>query len=448
MYKRKIYNQLVDWKNRSQGRTALLIEGARRVGKSTIAEEFGRREYRSFVMVDFMKPNKKVVAAIRNHPDDLSRFFNELTFAYKVELHERNSLIVFDEVQRCPQARELIKALVADGRYDYLETGSLVSIRLNVAKITIPSEEESIGMYPMDFEEFLWAAGDRVTYPRIRSAFEKREPLGPDAHETVMDRFREYLMVGGMPQVVARYLDSRDFREADHVKRMILKLYRDDIAKFAKSGAAKVRRIFDGIPGQLAKTEKKYSLASLGKDARRRTYEDAFLWLDDAKVVNVACNATDPNAALAMSADDATVKLYSSDTGLLLAQALGDAPYVDGEIYREVYSGDLGINEGMVMENYVAQAFASRGRKLYFYSRYDLNDAANRMEVDFLVRRGTKLSPVEVKSGSHYMRHASLDKFRVKFGERLGEAFVLCTKDVRKEGEVTYLPLYMAELLV
>lgn len=447
MYRRKIYDKLVEWKNHSQGRTALLIEGARRVGKSTIVEEFGRREYQSFVMVDFMKPNKKVVAAIKNHPEDLTFFFNELTFAYKVELHERNTLIVFDEVQRCPQARELIKALVADGRYDYIETGSLVSIRLNVADITIPSEEEAIGMFPMDFEEFLWAAGDFVTYPRIRAAFENRAALGASAHETVLERFREYLMVGGMPQVVARYLERRDFREADLMKRMILKLYRDDVAKFAKSSAAKVRRIFDGIPGQLAKKEKKYSLSSLGKDARRRTYEDAFLWLDDAKVVNAAYNATDPNAALAMSADDATVKLYSSDTGLLLAQALGDAAYAESELYREVYSGDLGINEGMVMENYVAQAFAAKGRKLYFYSRYDLENAENRMEIDFLIRRGSKLSPVEVKSGKGYRRHASLDKFCVKFADRIGEAFVLCPKDVTVEDEITYLPLYMADFL-
>jgi len=447
MFKRKIYDSLLAWKMRAHGTTALLIEGARRVGKSTVVAEFGRREYRTCIVVDFMKPNKKVVAAICNHPDDLSRLFTELSFAYKTVLHERESLIVFDEVQRCPQARELIKTLVADGRYDYIETGSLISIRMNVAGITLPSEEESIGMYPMDFEEFLWAAGDEVTLPQIRTSFEARRPLGADIHEMVMERYREYLMVGGMPQVVAKYLERRDFAAADHVKRMILALYRNDISKFAKRSAAKVRRIFDGIPGQLAKKEKKFSLASLGKDARRRTYEDAFLWLDDAKVVNVAYNATDPNAALAMSADDATAKLYSSDTGLLLAQSLDDSAYAESELYQAVYSGDLGINDGMVMENAVAQAFAANGRKLFFYSRYDLEEAANRMEIDFLIRRGNVLSPVEVKSGKNWSKHSSLDKFTKKFGERLGESFVLYTKDLQVKDGITHLPIYMAMLL-
>jgi len=447
MFKRKIYDSLLAWKKRARGKTALLIEGARRVGKSTVVTEFGRREYRTCIVVDFMKPNKKVVAAIRNHPDDLNRLFTELAFAYKTPLHERETLIVFDEVQRCPQARELIKALVADGRYDYIETGSLISIRMNVKDITLPSEEESIGMYPMDFEEFLWAAGDEVTYPAIRAAFEARRPLGESVHEAALDRYREYLMVGGMPQAVAKYLERRDFAETDAVKRMILRLYRNDIAKFAKRSAAKVRRIFDGIPGQLAKKEKKYSLASLGKNARRRTYEDAFLWLDDAKVVNVAYNATDPNAALAMSEDDATVKLYSSDTGLLLAQALGDSPYTESELYQAVYSGDLGINEGMVMENAVAQSFAANGRRLFFYSRYDLEDAANRMEIDFVIRRGNALCPVEVKSGKNWSKHSSLDKFRAKFGERLGEAFVLYAKDLLIKDGITHLPIYMAAFL-
>ena len=239
----------------------------------------------------------------------------------------------------------------------------------------------------------------------------------------------------------------RDFRAVDGVKRMILKLYRDDISKFAKAGAAKVRRILDGIPGQLAKKEKKFALASLGKDARRRTYEEAFLWLDDAKIANTAYNATYPNAAMAMSADDATVKLYLTDTGLLLAQSLGDAAFTESALYHEVYSGELGINEGMVMENYVAQAFAANGRRLYFYSRYDLTNPENRMEVDFLIRRGDAISPVEVKSGKNYAKHASLDKFRAKFGERIDESFILYTKDVMKKDGITHLPLYMASCL-
>lgn len=447
MYKRKVYDRLLEWKNRSHGTTALLIEGARRVGKSTLVAEFGRNEYRSCVIVDFMKPNKKVVSAICNHPDDLNRLFTEIAFAYKTALYEHETLIVFDEVQRCPQARQLIKALVADGRYDYIETGSLISLRMNVKDITLPSEEESIGMYPMDFEEFLWAAGDEVTIPILREAFEARRSLGEGVHEMALNRYREYLMVGGMPQVVAKYLEHRNFSEADIVKRTILRLYRNDIAKFAKSSAAKVRRIFDGIPSQLTKKEKKFSLASLGKDARRRTYEDAFLWLDDAKVVNVAYNATDPNAVLMMSEDDATAKLYSADTGLLLAQSLGDSSYTESELYHAVYSGDLGINEGMVMENIVAQTFTANGRKLFFYSRYDQRNLANRMEIDFLIRRGNALCPVEVKSGKNWAKHSSLDKFRVKFGDRLGESFILYTKDLQIKDGITHLPIYMAMFL-
>ena len=445
-FKRKIYDKLLEWKNRSHGGTALLIEGARRVGKSTVVEEFGKREYKSVAVIDFMRPNRKVVTAILEHPDDLDILFTEISLAYKVELHKRNTLIVFDEVQRCPQARELIKALVADGRYDYIETGSLISIRMNVENITIPSEEESIGMYPMDFEEFLWAMGDTVTFPLIRRIFEERHTMGRSFHDTAMHRFREYLMVGGMPQVVAKYRETRNFGDSDIVKRTILKLYRDDIAKFAKSGAAKVRRVFDGIPGQLTKKEKKFSLASLGRSARRRTYEDAFLWLADAKVANIAYNATDPSVALALSEDDTMCKVYSSDTGLMIAQSLGDTAFTEGAIYGEVYSGNLGVNEGMVMENYVAQAFAAKGRRLFFYSRYDLEKSENRMEIDFLIRRKDRICPVEVKSGKSFS-HVSLDKFRRKFGKHVGEPFILCTKDVAEKDGITYLPLYMASLL-
>lgn len=447
VFKRKLYDKLVEWKNRSMGETALLIEGARRTGKSTIVKRFGENEYRSFVIIDFMKPNRKVVSAIKNHPDDLNRIFAEISFAYRVQLHERDTLIVFDEVQRCPQARELIKALVADRRYDYIETGSLISIKTNIAHITIPSEEETVGMFPMDFEEFLWAMGDDVTYPAIRHAFEDGKPMGADLHEIAMQRFREYLLVGGMPQAVAKYRQSHDFGQVDIVKRSILKLYHDDIAKFARSSAAKVRAIFDGIPGQLAKKEKKFSLAAIDKAARRRRYENTFLWLAEAKIANIAYNATDPGVALAMSEDNSTMKVYSSDVGLMITQSLGDQSITQTSLYGEVYSGDLAINEGMVMENFVAQAFAASGRKLFFYSRYYRNDSSDRMEIDFLIRRGDVVCPVEVKSGKNYMRHSSLDKFRNKFGDRLGKAYILYTKDYVVKDDIIHLPLYMASLL-
>lgn len=446
LFKRKIYEKLLEWKRRSKGRTALLIEGARRVGKSTIVEVFGKNEYKSYVIVDFMKPNKKVLSAILDHPDDLSVFFNELSFAYNVVLHERETLIVFDEVQRCPEARQLLKALVGDGRYDYVETGSLISIRMNVKDITIPSEEEAIGMYPMDFEEYLWAIGDKVTFPAIKKAFEERRPIGRSFHETAMHRFREYLLVGGMPQAVDKFIETRNLGEVDMVKRSILRLYHNDIAKYAGKDAAKVRRVFDGIPGQLSKKEKKYSLASLDKEARYRNYEEAFLWLDEAKVANIAYNATDPSVALSLSEDNSTLKVYLLDTGLMISQTLGDRPYTESSIYSEVYSGDLYINEGMIMENYIAQAFSCNERKLFFYSRYDLSSAENRMEIDFLIRRGDKICPVEVKSGN-YRSHLSLDKFKKKFKKRIGETFILYTKDVMLKDDIIHLPLYMAMFL-
>ena len=446
IFKRKIYDQLLEWKQRSNGKTALLIEGARRVGKSTIVSEFGKNEYESFVIVDFMRPNQKVVSAIIDHPDDLNIFFNELSMAYNVILHARNTLIVFDEVQRCPQARQLIKALVADGRYDYIETGSLISIKMNVKDITIPSEEEAIGMYPMDFEEYLWAMDDKVTFPTIRRAYEEKRPMGKSFHETAMHRFREYLLVGGMPQAIEKYCETHNLGEVDIVKRSILRLYHNDIAKFAGRDAAKVRRVFDGIPGQLSKKEKKYALASLEKNARYRKYEDAFLWLADAKVANIAYNATDPGVALSLSEDDTTLKIYILDTGLMISQMLGDRPYTETNIYSEIYSGNLYINEGMVMENYVAQAFVFSGRRLFFYSRYDIKNSEARMEIDFLIRIGDKISPVEVKSGN-YRSHKSLDKFKNKFKNRIGDSFILYTKDLMEKDGILHLPLYMASFL-
>ena len=446
MFKRKIFRKLQDWKSRSAGRTALLIEGARRVGKSSIAEEFARREYRSYVLVDFNQPAEGVVESIEKHPRDLDGLFNLLMLSYGTILHRRESLIIFDEVQQCPKARQLIKYLVKDGRYDYLETGSLISIKRNVEKITIPSEEESLAMYPMDFEEFCWAAGDEVTFPFIRTAFDGLQPLGQNAHQTIMRRFREYLMVGGMPQAVDEYLSTGDFFRVDAVKRTILKLYGDDISKFAGIDAPKIRGIFNQMPGQLAKKEKRYFLTAVDKDARMREYAASFRWLDEAKTVNIARNATDPDVALAMSEDYDTQKLYSSDTGLLITQAFADREYTENELYRSLMLGDLSINEGMVAENAVAQAFRAAGRELYFYSRYGRGENEERMEIDFLIRKGEKICPVEVKSAA-YRHHASLDKFSVRFAGRVGTPYILYGKDVLQKDGIVHLPLYMAPLL-
>lgn len=446
IFKRKIYGRLLEWKNQSNGSSALLVEGARRVGKSSIVEEFARREYGSYVIVDFNRPKEGVVDAIEKHPDDLNGLFNLLMVSYGKVLEPRKSLVVFDEVQRCPKARQLIKYLVADGRYDYIETGSLISIKKNVEDITIPSEEESVGMYPMDFEEFCWALGDSVSVDFARKAFGEMRPMGEAAHKTVMRRFREYLLVGGMPQAVDAYLKTADFGKVDHIKRTILQLYGNDISKYAGIDAPKVRGIYGQLPGQLSKKEKKYFLSAVNADARMREYAESFRWLDESRIVSIARNATDPDLALAMSEDFATQKLYSSDTGLLVTQAFANRPYTENELYRALMLGKLSVNEGMVAENAVAQALRANGEELYFYSRPDKGDGEGRMKIDFLVRRGDEICPVEVKSGA-YQRHASLDKFMRRFKNRLGEAYILYTKDVMVKDGIRHLPLYMAMLL-
>ena len=446
IFKRKIYDSLKEWKRQSDGSTALLVEGARRVGKSSIVEEFAKREYSSYILIDFNRPKEGVVDAIVNHPDDLDGLFNLLMVSYGRMLERRKSLIVFDEVQRCPEARQLIKYLVADGRYDYIETGSLISIKKNVKDITIPSEEESIGMFPMDFEEFCWALGDTVSVDFARKAFAEMKPMGESVHKAVMRRFREYLLVGGMPQAVDAYRTTADFSKADRIKRAILKLYGNDISKYAGIDAPKVRGIYAQIPGQLAKKEKRYFLSAVDGDARMREYAESFRWLDESRIVNIARNATDPNIALAMSEDYETQKLYSSDTGLLITQAFADRPYTENELYRALMLDRLSVNEGMVAENAVAQAFRTNGLELYFYSRPDKGDGNGRMEIDFLVRKGDLICPVEVKSGA-YQHHASLDKFMRKFKRRLGEAYILYTKDVMVKDGIRHIPLYMAMFL-
>ena len=445
-FKRKIYTKFLDWKNMSNGNSALLVEGARRIGKSTVVEEFAKHEYESYVIIDFNRPKEGVVDAIVHHPDDLDGLFNLLMVSYGKVLKPRKSLIVFDEVQKCPEARQLLKYLVADGRYDYIETGSLISIKKNVKDITIPSEEESIGMFPMDFEEFCWALGDVASVDFARKAFNAMQPMGTSAHKSVMKRFREYLIVGGMPQAVDVYRKTGDFSNVDRTKRTILKLYGDDISKYAGADAPKVRGIYSQLPGQLSKKEKKYFLSAVSDNARMREYAESFRWLDESRIVNIARNATDPDIALALSEDFETQKLYSSDAGLLITQAFANRPYTENELYRALMLDKLSVNEGMVAENAVAQALRANGTELYFYSRPDRGDGEGRMEIDFLIRRGDAICPVEVKSGA-YQHHASLDKFMRKFGSQLGDAYILYTKDLMTKNGIHHLPLYMAMFL-
>jgi len=444
--KRKLYKELLNWKNYSNGSTAMLIKGARRVGKSYICEQFGKNEYKSVINIDFSNAPNEIKDYFYNETNNFDTFFNKLSAFYRTRLYKRESLFIFDEVQRFPRARELIKHLVADGRYDYIETGSLISIKQNVKDILLPSEEEEIEMHPMDFEEFLWAMDDETTIAFLRMCFEKMVPLGQALHRKVMNDFRQYMLVGGMPQSVLAYIGEKDYAASDKAKRKILSLYRNDITKFATGYESKVTAIFDSIPGQLSKKEKKYKLSSLGKNARLREYEDAFMWLSDGMIVNPCFNATEPNVGLALSFDHATHKLYMADTGLLVTHAFSDNSYSGNELYRAILLDKLHINEGMLTENIAAQTLRSNGHRLFFYSRSNTNNRKNMMEIDFLIKIDKKINPIEVKS-SVYRAHSSLDKFRRKFSKSLGDAYVLYTKDVMIKDGVIHLPLYMAMLL-
>ncbi len=446
MLKRKIYEQLLDWKRKSNGQTALLIDGARRVGKSYIAKAFAEQEYKSHIIIDFGNAPQDILNLFVNESYDLDLFFAKLSAFYSTVLHKRESLLIFDEVQQFPRARQLIKYLVADGRFDYLETGSLIRLKKNTENIIIPSEEEHIELFPMDFEEFLWAMGDKATVPLIRRCFETKTPLGQTLHRKIMNDFRQYLLVGGMPQAVLAYQNGKNFEAADEAKRRILRLYRDDVSKFASGYEEKVYAVFDGIPGQLSKKEKKYTLSSIDKKARFRTYEDSFIWLNEAMVVNTCFNATDPNVGLALSEDETTQKCYMADTGLLVTHTFMDTPFTDNELYRAILFDKLDINEGMLMENVVAQMLRRNGHKLYFYSRNDNMVRENHMEIDFLITQKKKVCPVEVKS-SNYRAHSSLDKFRKKFSSKIGTPYILYQKDVMEKDGVWHLPLYMAMFL-
>lgn len=446
MLKRKIYANLLSWKQKSNGQTALLIDGARRVGKSFIAKEFAKKEYKSYIIIDFGNTPKDILDLFINDSANLDLFFAKLAAYYSTILYKRNSLIVFDEVQQFPRARQLIKYLVADGRYDFLETGSLISLKKNVKDIIIPSEEEHIEMFPMDFEEFLWSMGDEATIPLIRHCFETKQPLGQALHRKIMNDFRQYVLVGGMPQAVLAYIDGKNFETADDAKRRIIKLYRDDVSKFAEGYEDKVFAVFDNIPSQLSKKEKKYKFSSLGKNARFRTYEESFLWLNEAMIVNTCFNATDPNIGLALSADNSTQKCYMADTGLLVTLTFMDRKFTENELYRSILFDKLNVNEGMIMENIVAQMLRANGHKLYFYSRSDSNHRENNLEIDFLISENKKISPIEVKSGN-YQSHVSLDKFRLKFSEKLKNSYVLYGKDVMLKDGIIHLPFYMAMFL-
>jgi hypothetical protein len=448
--KRKIYDNLLKWKQEKQGTTALLIEGARRIGKSYIAEEFARNEYSSYILIDFSKAPSRVKGWFEEYLEDVDTLLQNIQLHYKKQLTPRQSLIIFDEVQKCPRAREAIKALVADHRFDYIETGSLISIKKNVDNILIPSEEDGIEMYPMDFEEFLWAMGNEMMMPYIRSQFEKRQPMG-EFHREAMHYFRQYLIVGGMPQAVAEYASGRNFTKVDSIKRQILRLYKNDIQKYAGGATARVSAIYDAIPGQLQKKEKKFVLSALKDEARMREYDSAFFWLEDSKIVNISYNTTAPNIGLQLNEDRTALKCYFCDTGLLISLAFSARGIVTNEIYQKLMFDKLEVDEGMLVENVVAQMLKAAGNELFFYSNYDKEDAENRMQVDFLIQKEVvtsrhNISPIEVKSGTNYTL-TSIKKCLKKFGPYLSTPYVLHTKDVEVKDGLVYLPLYMTPLL-
>ena len=446
MLKRKIYHKMIEWKNNSNGSTALLIDGARRVGKSYIVKEFATNEYKSYITIDFGIASQDVLDLFLYDSSNLDLFFAKLSAYYSVPLYKRESLIIFDEVQQFPRARQLIKYLVADSRFDYIETGSLIRLKKNVQDIIIPSEEEHIEMFPLDFEEFLWAMGDETTAPLMKMCFDSKKPLGQSLHRKIMNDFRQYVLVGGMAQSVNAYLDSKNFEACDVAKRRILKLYRDDVSKFAKGYENKVFALFDAIPGQLSKKEKKYTLSSISKDARFRTYEDSFIWLHEAMIVNNCFNATDPSIGLALSYENTKQKCYMADTGLLVTHTFMDTAFTENELYKAILFDKLNVNEGMIMENVVAQMLRSNGHKLYFYSRCDNINRENHMEIDFLISENKKISPIEVKS-SNYTTHSSLDKFKKKFSSKIENSYILYSKDVMIKDGIIHLPFYMALFL-
>lgn len=448
--KRKIYSQLLDWKRNSRGRSALLIEGARRIGKSYIAEEFAKNEYESYLLVDFNSAPKEVKDLFENYLTDLDTFFLFLSNFYGKRLYPGKSLIILDEVQMFPRARSAIKYLVQDGRYDYIETGSLLSIKENIQDILIPSEEVHLTMNPMDFEEFLWAMGNDVLFDLLRNRFEERKPLGQAMHRKALDLFRQYLLVGGMPQAVEEYVKTRDFSRAIDRQKLILTLYRSDIAKHARGDRRKCERILDILPSQLSRHEKRFNLSLIKKGARYRDYETAFYWLDDGRIINTAYNVTMPSSALRMNEDFSSFKCYMGDTGLLFALALERETDLQADLYQKILFGKLNLNQGMFLENAVAQMLVASGHPLYFYSNPS-PEADERMEIDFLISKGDVTSrhnicPIEVKSSSRYTL-SSLRKFKSKFADELSTPYVIHTSDLKEEDGIFYIPAYMTALL-
>lgn len=449
--KRKAYESLLSWKNTSNGSRAILVEGARRIGKSTIVEEFAKNEYKSYILIDFAKVSENVINAFEKHKNNFDELFMLLSLEYGVKLYKRESVIIFDEVQQYPQARQLIKYLVADGRYDYIETGSLISIKENVQNIVIPSEESKLKMYPLDFEEFCWCFGEELLVEYIKKCFNERKPLEQDLHERAMLLFKQYMLVGGMPRSVIAFIEgTRDFEASDREKRDIIELYRDDILKINNRYRSKVLAIFEQLPGFLSRHEKRVMLSNIVQGSTIDQYTDTFFWLGNSMICNECFLTRDPNVGLALNEDRSYIKCYMGDTGLLVSHAFDENSLSDSELYKQIIDDKLSMNEGMLYENVIAQMLVANGHKLYFYTQYNNEKRRNDIEIDFIISNNNKLKykiyPIEVKSTKKYSIK-SLENFKEKYSSRIGECFVIHPKNLSQENGITYIPAYMAMCL-
>lgn len=446
IFKRKIYSKMLEWKKLSDGTSALMIEGARRIGKSTIAIEFARNEYEDFLLLDFAKEGKDLKSNFEENIGDMDTFFRNLFLLKGKVLPEKKSVIIMDEVQLFPVARQAVKYLVADGRFDYIETGSLISIRKNVQDILIPSEEYKLKMYPMDFEEFMWAREDMITLPVIKSAFERRKALGDAVHRKIMQNFRTYMAVGGMPQAVEAFADGKSYEQIDFVKRNILSLYEEDLRKYDDANRGKASVIFKTIPEQLGNHNSHFKFSMVDKNARYKHYVDTVDFIAESMIGNECIGVSAPEVALELYADRSNFKLYMGDTGLLVTQIMKSSQETGADLYKALIFDRLGINQGMILENMTAQMLRANGHELYFhefYSRADDNKAEKKYEIDFLTVRKRKICPIEVKS-SGYMTHKSFDRFTEKYPIKLEDKYILYSKDLKFEDGITYLPFYMA----
>lgn len=442
MFKRKIYEKLLEWKRESNGKTALLIEGARRIGKSTVAEEFAKKEYETYILVDFSTASK-TVRSLFDDLSDLDYIFLQLQLQYKTDLIERRSLIIFDEVQLCPQARQAIKSLVKDGRYDYIETGSLISIKRNVKDILIPSEERKISMFPMDYEEFRWALGDTATTPLMKKCFEMNKGVGEQTNRRLMRDFRLYMLVGGMPQSVNEYITTNNFRKVDAVKRDILRLYSEDFMKIDPSGKASM--LFDAIPAQLNKNATRYQVSGVLSNERAENLLELVAEMKDSKTVLVSYHANDPNIGLSNNKDLTKFKMFICDTGLFTTLMFKDSDFTENTIYEKLLSDDLGANLGYLYENAVAQILTANGNELFYHTMK--NDISRHCyEIDFLIARKNKICPIEVKSSS-YKTHKSLDAFCEKYSSRILNKYLFYTKDLSKDKDIFCLPTYLCQFI-